>query len=522
MLAKQAREGAHPVWLLAVLLLAMFNQLWGLGRDLPHIAEIDESTFVGIAVEIAATGDLTAANMGHPGTTLSYPLAALYWLGVLTTGDEVLFQRAAVVQERLHAQDAWLYHWGRRLTGIYAVGAAVLLYGLGQRLLDERVGLVAALLFMSYPGVLQQTKLVRTDSPSLFFTLLAIWLILSWWATPNRRRLLVVGLAIGVAIATKYYLLTLMALPAGLILWRAWSGRTAGVAYRRLVGELGLLLGAVTLGLGLAHPFFFLDWRATLQMLLFEARTVHPGADGLSPAGNFLWYLRVALPANISVWQLPACLFGLCWVVVRRRPEPLLLLGFGLLFILSISQLALHQARWLLPVLPLLALFSALGLVDLGDILMRQWGATGWWRRWGVWAPAALTLLPALMVAAQTNQRLAASSTRVIARDWVVSHLPRRANIAYEEYSIDDMTGYSFMRAFALGEVGEDLAGLQARGYEYVVVSSEMYNRYLEEPERFSVEATFYQELFREGELLQEITPSQLHAGPTIRVYRIG
>ncbi|MCB0017629.1 MAG: phospholipid carrier-dependent glycosyltransferase, partial [Anaerolineales bacterium] len=323
MLAKGVRAGGYHIWLAAVLLLATCIQLWGINRDLPHIAEIDEPTFVSIAVEIATTGNLAAANMGHPGTTLTYPLAAIYRLDALLTGNDALFTRAVLMRDRLYAEDAWLYQWGRLLAGAYAVGAAGLVFSLGRCLLDKRVGLVAALLFMSYPGVLLQTKLVRTDSASIFFTLLAFSTIWYWWDTPSRRRLMVVGLVIGMAIASKYYLATLLALPAGLICLRAWQGRSPDWVARRPLGELALLLLLAAAGLGLVHPYFYLDFPTTMRVLLFEARTVHPGADGLGPAGNFFWYLGVALPANLSIWQLAIGLFGVSWAVYRRRAEPL-------------------------------------------------------------------------------------------------------------------------------------------------------------------------------------------------------
>jgi hypothetical protein len=68
---------------------------------------------------------------------------------------------------------------------------------------------------------------------------------------------------------------------------------------------------------------------------------------------------------------------------------------------------------------------------------------------------------------------------------------------------------------------GGNLSDYYREGYRYLVVSSRMYNRYFEEPERYPKEVNFYQTLFEQGELLHQFAPTRTIGGPVIRIYRL-
>ncbi len=46
----------------------------------------------------------------------------------------------------------------------------------------------------------------------------------------------------------------------------------------------------------------------------------------------------------------------------RRRPKQILLIGLALVFLVGVSRSPLHWHRWIIPILPLFALFAAYGL----------------------------------------------------------------------------------------------------------------------------------------------------------------
>ncbi len=59
-------------------------------------------------------------------------------------------------------------------------------------------------------------------------------------------------------------------------------------------------------------------------------------------------------------------------------------------------------------------------------------------------------------------------------------------------------------------------------GYQYLVVSSDIYDRYLAEPDRYAENVAFYQQLWQGEKLLQECVLTGLtQPGPVIQIYQV-
>ena len=58
-------------------------------------------------------------------------------------------------------------------------------------------------------------------------------------------------------------------------------------------------------------------------------------------------------------------------------------------------------------------------------------------------------------------------------------------------------------------------------GYDYVMISSAVYGRYLREPGRYPSEVAFYRSIFRRPKLA-EFAPGRDGRGPIIAIHRIG
>ena len=77
----------------------------------------------------------------------------------------------------------------------FGFGAVLLTFLLGRRLVDDRVGLVAAFLVASDNLIFLTSRTVRPDILVTFFTLLSLWLLLI-----NQEKRLVWTIAAGGAI----------------------------------------------------------------------------------------------------------------------------------------------------------------------------------------------------------------------------------------------------------------------------------------------------------------------------------
>lgn len=518
------RPSRAVAWLVLGLTVASFAAHFvGIRRSLPYLPEVDEPLFVESAVHIAATADLNPHWFGNPGSTIIYPLAAMcrVWYALAKGGAWI--GPEPLVQAGFDADFGGFYFLGRLLSITYATLTVPAVFLLGRRALNERAGAVGALFFACYGLPLSHAQIVRTDAVATFFTVLSLWLCARLYEHPSRRGQLLAGAAIGLAISSRYFMITLLpALVAvDLALWRALRRRQAPAREIRVLpasAAIGLI--AVGAAFALSTPFLFLDFSTAVTNLASEARTTHLGADGLTPLGNLNWYVTRVIPSAMTYPQVVLLLGGMALAARRGSFAARLVLGFGVMYVVGVSLLALHWTRWMIEILPLAALFVAYALDALvswlsARLVMRPHTQSAFLALGAV----LLSIWPAYDMVVFDRKQLQ-PSTRVAARIWMVEHLTPGSRIAQDRFGAA-LAGTSFSAeefpALAAGHRLEDYEGR----YDYLVASSFTYGRYLAEPGRYREEVEFYEALFARGLLLQEIDPSEVRDGPVIRVYAL-
>jgi len=507
--------------LLGILAIALIYYLWGVRQDLPFTPEVDEDVFVKSAVRIAASGIPNPLWFGHPGSTVIYPLAAIY-----KTWDVVRYQgnwwsADPKLDARFASAPGDFYFVGRFISIGYAVASLIFIYLIGRRVFGARVGLIGAWLAVLCPLAVGFAQVTRTDSAAVFFAMLALWLCLRLYDRPTAGNQVLAGAAIGLAIATRYFMIALVPVLLtidGVMVWRQVV-RHGSLRRPLLEPVVGLL--AIAAAFALSTPYFFLDLPVALQSVAAENEASHLGMDGLTPIGNLVYYVTGAIPLDLT-WP-PAFLAaaGAGLALWRRRLEPLLLLGFVLALLGGASLSALHADRWVIQLLPVLALFAA-------DALETIWLWLSARLRWSQVAQAGVLLSAVALISARPIYQLtlqdirqASPSTRVLARQWILQNLPAGSRIAEEGYTAPlDNTGLAVKTQDSLA-TGETLGDYRQQGYRYLVASNQMYGRYFAEPQRYAAETAFYNQLFKQ-KLLAKFGPSATQGGPVIRIYDLG
>ena len=499
--------GANPAigWLvLALTLLALLVNVWGIKKDLPYIPENDEKKFAQAAVRMAASGSANPGWFGHPGSTVIYPAAATYRL-----------LHGADAQALFDADYSQFYLIGRLVAILYATLSIPLIYLLGRKAFGVKAGLIGAWLCIFNPLILWHTQIMRTDSAAMFFTALSLWRILETYDHPTPRNHILAGLAIGLSISSRYLMGTLALVLLGVdavLLIRA-KGSRKQIALAAVAG-----MAAIGITFALTTPYFFLDFRTALSSLRSEARTASLGADGLTPSGNLLWYVTRALPYALTWPQYVLAIAGAGLVLVQRRHRQVLLLAFAGGFLACISMLALHWERWLIPILPIFALLAAHTLVVASRRAFKssklQMVSLGL-------CVVVVTIWPARDVFLQ-NYRDSHPSTRVLAREWMIDHVPARSRIFQEWYTAAlPGTDFDVTEKFTLAELATP-EQYREEGYDYLVASDAVYGRYFAEADRYPERVKFYEALFACDCLVKEFKPTLTQGGPTIRIYRLG
>ena len=506
-----------PVFALAV--VSAIVHLWGIRQDLPFALQVDEPMWVGTAARMAAESNLNPKWFGHPGSTILYPLAAMYriWqLGAQLTGIES-FQRPLL--EILATSPTPFYLLGRVLTIALAVLTLPMTYRLGKCTLGEHAGLAGAFILLTCELAIRQALLVRSDSATMFFGTLGMLCGIRLLKSPGWPRQAAAGLIIGLAVSTKYYMLVLVAMLIAIDAVLIWRQHNAGGAQSSMLKPAAVGLVCVALAFALTTPYLLIDWETAIGNILIELRSTHPGADGLSSFGNFAWYMKQALPSALGWPRVLLMVIGVGTTLASRRCEQLLLLSYSGLFLLGISLSSLHWAHWIMAILPVLALLAGEGCVRLAG-----WGAsvlrlpTSYKSLTLTALVIAVSLGPGRDVA-YAQIRRSRPSTQAHARRWVLEHIPMGTPIAQEGYTAPLAgAGYPLFQISSLDQ--RSLEDYYIDGYHLLLASSYMYDRFYAEPERYRHRIEFYEAL---GQclLLAEFAPSRTIGGPTVRLYSL-
>jgi hypothetical protein len=221
-------------------------------------------------------------------------------------GDPVPWRRSEfdlgkrfIDQHRLEAR--WYFVAGRWACLPFAAVGGVVCFVWARRLYGGTAGLAAVILWGSSPNILAHAQLITPDAAA---AALGAWACLAFWGwlqAPSWPRAAYLGLALGLALLTKFTLLVLG--PLWLALWGARALR----APRSLVREgpqLGcaflLALSVLNLGYGFEKSFVRLGDFQFVSQDLAGHRTDPWGKPqfGNRFAGTWVTGVPVPLPAN--------------------------------------------------------------------------------------------------------------------------------------------------------------------------------------------------------------------------------
>ncbi len=443
---------------------------------------------------------------------------------------------------------------GRLVSAAAGTASVYLLYRLGRQAFGRPAGLVAALLLAVAPLHVAYSHMAVTDVTATMLSLLALLLLLQAAQGAGGRRLVAGAVLAGLATSTKYNL-GLLVLPAtvaavyacraavaarlaarGPSPSRAAALGRAALAWARLLARrvyLPMLLAFV-----LGSPFIVLDPGHFLHDFLRQNRIMARGWLGWENAGNGLWYnLHVNLTGALGVVLLLICLAGLAWALWRRTVLDLLVAPYVVVYLLYVSTWKELADRYLIPLLPLLILLGVRLCLDAAR-------ARPAWRRVTVPAVALLLVVAAvgpLGASLAFDAGLSGEDTRALATAWIEQSLPAGSTIAtetsgpqltrvrdlkrYAEAGVDAPAAFRVIRlrlpAPGLPNRSHDLDWVRERDADYVVVSSQVYDRVLAAAGHYPSVVRFYEDLEEQATLVKTFAPGPGERGPVIKVYEL-
>ena len=273
---------------------------------------------------------------------------------------------------------------GRALAAMADVGSVFVVYLLGARMFNRRVGLLAAGLTALAVVHVQTSHFYRPEPFSLVFTLLSFWAMERMVRCRRWRDSLVLGLLVGLAMAPKVSVLPLV-VPLGVAFFywawleseRRWAGFTPLILARMVVHATLAGVCAVAVFFVLT-PYALLDFPAFVADLAAQANMAREA--GLWPftiqyvdTPPFLYQLRqtivwgLGIPLGIVAWSSVPFAAVIIWRGGPTRRQDLLLLAWVVPQFIFLETFEVRFMRYLFPLMPFIILLGARLMVALVD-----------------------------------------------------------------------------------------------------------------------------------------------------------
>ncbi len=533
--------------LIAIIVISLGLRLWGSAFGLPYSYHVDESQYVSQAARMMADGTLRPSWFNNPPFAkyvLVVEYSALYVVGRVV-GE---FDSAAEFARVLEADGSILYLLGRWSSAIVSSVTVVVVYLLTKRMSGRAAGLVAALLYAVAFHPVRDAHFATNDSWLVLFTALGLHRSLVMVDCVRSRDLVIGGILVGLAFATKYSGLV-VALPLVAVYGMNWH-RNEWSAVRALRDLARFALAGVVSALAVS-PYFVLSPGIVLADVL-EALYA-PGRSGfegwmLDPAGGYVYYLRsLVIGMGWPLFLISVC--ALVVVLARKSNAGLLAALVPLVVYLFLGRQEMYFARFMLPCYP--------GLIALAGTLIAGFGdakRVGNLSRWRL-VLAVLVVIPTLRDSIRFDVLISREDTRTAAKVWIEGNIPAKARIVMDRAILSPPLSTPLDRqprssklydVILAGDKGVSMRSIdyyRRLGVEYIVSSSFIEDIGLSDPVLHAERKGFYKELSRDGELSALFKPYRAsHApefvfdqiygpwsslsefdrpGPEIRIYRI-
>ena len=410
----------------AILVLAAALRFWALDSGLPHPMTRPDEEVVLAQTKAPASGNWDVRWAIFPS---AYIYLTWLWgaLGLRAGRLLGVFPPAGYLTT-LATEPARIILVDRVLSASVGTATVALVMAVARRTFGARAGLAAGVILATSFLHVRDSHAVKPDVLFGFGVLVSLWAMAALARRATARRAAVAGGAIGLTVATKY--------PAVLLCVPAYVAAVLGSAargWRRVVPGSAIVVGAVAGAVFIAtSPFLVLNPESRQNIFYLLSTLLPQNAPGVITAAppTRRWWEGFTYHALFSLrWGaglLPTVLFpvAIAWALWRRRPLPLLGALFAVIYYGVLSTSTVNLARYMTPIVPVLALLEA-GL--LAAVVPRVAGH----RRAGAALAAAVALVVAepLARAVAFNRIAARTDTRVEATRWMAAHLPPGANV---------------------------------------------------------------------------------------------
>jgi hypothetical protein len=307
----------------------------------------------------------------YPGLVL-YIHAAVYgaWNLCLKFFNRITFGGIPIPDGISYIYVGWI------LTILIAICGIIAIYGITFMVTQRRLTSLFSGLFLATAFLwVANAHYVTVDIPLAVLCVLSVgfFLVLTRNAIAMQPvQLILPGAIAGFAASAKYpgAIVILALLPAIALYYRSdiWKGAES----------IALFCISAAATFLLTNPYAILEYPRFISSVLFQSmRFGESGEFGYTTANGYLFHTLHSFPHGYGIIPSALAILGFLWVLKENNMHvhwKIALIGFPALFFLVMGHSVLAFERYMLPVIPFLAIFSAFGLHSIGIFLERRNG----------------------------------------------------------------------------------------------------------------------------------------------------
>ena len=465
-----------------------------------------------------------------------------------------------------------LFLIGRYTNAVLGSASVLLLFLVGRKVFNDRVGLIAALLLSVTTMHVWTSHLVTTDIPLTFFFLLSFYFVAAFFESGRVRDYFLAAFFGAVAINVK-----IIAVGLGVIFLGAHFGRLARRGQPWLKGllsrEIGYSCLAFVAGFLISNPAIVLGLKQWAMSFIWQYgvyTNVYDEATYI--VGNAYYTYLMAAYDEFGALVSAAIVVGILFALIKRSAWDYTLLAFcGVMFLILANSSYLVDKRYMMTMVPVLYLFAA-RWVDVSCAALVESPRI----RYGVLSIVAAVLIGyPLIRSLEAVSSLRDENTSKVSKRWIEENVPAGSKLlvdaghtiitsgprlnqskrrleeqlatirnlkegqTYDSPQVKIVDSYSSIyfelllrrmpaitydiTTTELGREVESIEYYREQGFDYVVHIRDL-RHWLDDPiwrKKYPKSAAFYESIDKELELLQTFAPSRWRSGETIQVFRI-
>ena len=326
---------------------------------------------------------------------------------------------------------------GRLISAVADTATVFVVFLIGSRLLKKRGGLFASALYACSVFPVQAAHFYAVDSLLTFFITSAIFVLILYIKDPSYKKSVLIGLFVGLALATKVSSAILLAMVFIVLLYAFLSTKKR---VSTLIHSLAIVL-VVGFVFVATQPYTIIDMRSFIQQTTLQGQMSNNAflfPYTLQYVGK-IPYLYEGY--NIAFWGLGPiissfCIAGIGIAAYRlykkgifKNPQLSFLIFFLVFYFLLFGKFAVGWMRYMLPIYPVLTIFGAFTLNELANKYFARKILHKFTKIALFGFFIVIIMYPLSFISIYTKP-----NTRIQASDWMLKNIPLGSYLAIEHW----------------------------------------------------------------------------------------